>query len=168
VSRIHPERFFAWTPQTGVRGATSIVALGESTMARVTVVDDSSEFIDLMRALLAEDRHHMTGFEAVGATVEDIVASDPELLVVDLRLEDTPQSVSGWELIILARAHRDLLDVPVILCSADVFELKKRAADLEQLANVHVLTKPFQVDEMLGLVRQLVAQPEPPKLQVVG
>jgi DNA-binding response OmpR family regulator len=137
-------------------------------VARVTVVNDSSEFLDLMRALLAEDRHHMTGFEAVGTHVEDIVASDPELLVVDLRLEDTPQSVSGWELVILARAHRDLLDVPVILCSADVFELRKRATELEQLANVHVLTKPFDIDEMLGLIRRLLEQPKPPKLQVVG
>jgi hypothetical protein len=30
------------------------------------------------------------------------------------------------------------------------------------------MTKPFAVGEMLGLIRRLLEQPEPPKLQVVS
>ncbi|MDQ4036181.1 MAG: response regulator [Chloroflexota bacterium] len=126
-------------------------------MARVTVVDDSSDFLDLMRDLLGTLGHEMVGFEAVGASIEELVDSQPDLLVVDLRLQDTPQVISGWELIVLARSHRQLLGTPVVLCSADVWELKKRAKDLEQIANVHVLTKPFDVDVMCGLITQLLA-----------
>jgi hypothetical protein len=32
-------------------------------MARVTVINDSSDFLDLMRDLIGSLGHHMTGFE---------------------------------------------------------------------------------------------------------
>jgi CheY-like chemotaxis protein len=127
-------------------------------MARVCVINDSSEFLDLMHDLLDSLGHEMTGFKAVEASIESVVDSKPELLIVDLRLEDKPQEISGWELIVLARSHRQLVDVPLILCTADVWELKKRSADMEQIAGVHVRTKPFDVNEMCELIDELLAE----------
>ena len=127
-------------------------------MARVTVVNDSSAFLDLMRDLLATLGHEMVGFEAVTASIEQLVDSTPDLLIVDLVLQDTPQVMSGWELLVLARSHRHLLSVPVILCSGDLWELEKRADDLEQIANVHVRTKPFDVDDICDLIERLVSE----------
>jgi CheY-like chemotaxis protein len=124
-------------------------------MARVTVINDSSEFLDLMRDLLVDLGHEMTGLQAVETSIDEVVSSHPDLLIVDLRLEDKPQEISGWELVVLARAHRQLLSVPLILCSADVLELKKRARDLEQIAGVYVRTKPFEVDDMSELITRL-------------
>ena len=86
-----------------------------------------------------------------------MVDTRPDLLIVDLRLENRPQEISGWELLVLARSHRRLLDVPVILATADTWELKKRARDLEQVAGVHVRTKPFDMDEMCELIQRLLA-----------
>ena len=60
-------------------------------------------------------------------------------------------------MIILAKSHHDLLKVPVILCTADVWEVKQRAKDLEQIAGVHVRTKPFDMDEMCHLIQTLLA-----------
>jgi CheY-like chemotaxis protein len=128
-------------------------------MARVTVIDDSEEFLALMQDVLLTLGHEMAGFQAVQASIEEIVDSNPELLVVDLRLQDRPQEISGWELIILARSHRHLRDVPIILCTADVWELKKRARDLEQVAGVHVRTKPFELDEISELIQRLLDEP---------
>jgi CheY-like chemotaxis protein len=125
-------------------------------MARVTVINDSSDFLDLMRDLIVDLGHAMTGFQAIETSIHDVVESQPDLLVVDLRLQDRPQDISGWELIILARAHRQLLGIPIILCTGDVWELKKRAADLEQIAGVHVRTKPFEIDEMSDLITRLL------------
>jgi CheY-like chemotaxis protein len=128
-------------------------------MARVTVIDDSEEFLTLMNDILATLGHEMTGFRAVEASIEEVVDSHPKLLVVDLRLEERPQEISGWELIILARSHRQLMNVPIILCTADVWELKKRARDLEQIAGVHVRTKPFELDEISDLIQRLMDEP---------
>jgi len=126
-------------------------------MARVTVINDSSDFLGLMEEVITELGHTMTGMEAIGVSIEDVVHSRPDLLMVDLRLENTPQEVSGWEMIVLAKAHRDLLNVPVILATADVWEIKKRARDLEQIAGVHVRLKPFDMDEMCDLIQRLLA-----------
>lgn len=128
-------------------------------MARVTVIDDSEEFLALMQDVLSTLGHEMAGFLAVKASIEEIVDSNPQLLVVDLRLQDKPQEMSGWELIILARSHRHLRDVPIILCTADVWELKRRARDLEQVAGVHVRTKPFELDEISDLIQRLLDEP---------
>jgi DNA-binding NtrC family response regulator len=126
-------------------------------MARVSVINDSSDFLELMRDLLSTLGHEMTGFMAVKASIEEVVASKPELLIVDLRLQDRPQEISGGELIILARSHRHLMQIPVILCTADVWELKKRAQNLEQIASVHVRTMPFDVGEMCELIQRLLS-----------
>jgi CheY-like chemotaxis protein len=128
-------------------------------VARVTVINDSPQFLALMRDILHDLGHQMTGFVAVEASIEQVVESKPQLLIVDLRLQDKPQEISGWELIILARSHRQLTHVPIILCTADVWELRKRAADLEQIAGVHVRTKPFDVNEMGELVQILLGEP---------
>ena len=129
-------------------------------MARVTVVNDSPEFLALMDDLLSSLGHESVGFQAVEASIEDLVASRPDLLIVDLRIEETPQQISGWELLVLARSHPMLVNAPVILCTADVWELKKRSADLERIAGVHVQVKPFDVDRMTSLVNQLIGTGE--------
>lgn len=127
-------------------------------MARVTVINDSEAFLALMREILLEAGHGMTGFQAVATSIQDVLDSRPQLMIIDLRLEDQRQEMSGWELIILSRAHKQLMNVPIILCTADVWELEKRAADLEQIARVHVRTKPFHVEEMISLVQRLLAE----------
>ena len=53
------------------------------------------------------------------------------------------------------------MNVPIILCTADVWELQKRADDLERMAGVHVRTKPFNVEEMIELVQRLMAEAHP-------
>lgn len=127
-------------------------------MARITVIDDSSDFLDLMRELIDELGHDMTGMVAVTTTIHEVVDTQPDLLVVDLVLGDTSQEVSGWELMLLARAHRSLHDVPIILCTADVWAIKQRATDLQMIADVHPLTKPFALDDMWQLIEDLLAE----------
>ena len=127
-------------------------------MARISVIDDSMEFLQLMQELFAADGHQVTAFPTVEASIESVVASNPDLLFVDLRLRDGPQSISGWELVVLARSHRLLMSTPVILCSADALALKERAVDLEQLDGVYVRPKPFAIDEMSELVERALAE----------
>jgi CheY-like chemotaxis protein len=125
-------------------------------MARVTVINDSLAFLALMDDLLGAMDHEMTGFDAVTASLDEVVASRPDLLIIDLRLEDERQAISGWELLALARAHPDLRSLPVVLCTADISELERRSAELEQIANVHVRPMPFALPEMTNLIDELL------------
>lgn len=125
-------------------------------MARVTVIDDSVEFLELMRQVLDELGHQMSGLPGIESSVEEVVSTHPELLMVDLRLDNSPQQVSGWELLRLVRSHRDLHDVPIIVCSGDLRELKNRSKELAEIDNVHVQAKPFSLEEIGQLIDRLV------------
>jgi CheY-like chemotaxis protein len=127
-------------------------------MARVTVINDSPEFLELMRFLLDDLDHDMVGLEAVRTSIHEVADTKPDLLVIDLRLANTPQEVSGWELMLLARSHRDLGRLPIILCTADVRFVTERADDLAEIAGVHVITKPFDLADMEGLIERLLAE----------
>ena len=125
-------------------------------MARITVIDDSSDFLDLMRDLIDELGHHMTGMAPATSTIHEVVDTEPALLIVDLVL-DTPQEVSGWDLMLMACGHRALRSVPIILCTADVWGLKQIATDLQQFAQIHIIIKPFELDELSQLIEDSLA-----------
>jgi DNA-binding response OmpR family regulator len=121
----------------------------------ISVINDNPEFLELMRDILDEDAgYQVTTFHDGDTTVDDLAASAPDLIVVDLLLG----GASGWEIVALARADERLKEVPVIVCSADVGALQDRAADFERVGRIHVLAKPFGIEELTGLVEKLVGR----------
>lgn len=50
-------------------------------------------------------------------TLDDLVSSHPELLIVDLRISG--DDMKGWDVLMLARLDELLCDVPLIVCSAE-------------------------------------------------
>lgn len=131
----------------------------ESPRPRITVVNDNPEFLELMAAVLDEDEGYaVTKFDGDATTIDEIAASDPQLLIIDLLLGGQ----SGWEIVTLARSHGALADVPIIVCSADVTSLRNRAPELNEIGNVHVLPKPFGLDEVTELVDRLVGRERQP------
>ena len=125
---------------------------------RISVLNDNPDFLELMSAILDEDAGYAVElFNGKETPIGELAASDPDLVIVDLLLG----GASGWEIVTLARADRRLADVPIIVCSADVTALREREAELVRIRNVHVLSKPFGVDELTDLVEGLVGRPVP-------
>jgi CheY-like chemotaxis protein len=128
-------------------------------MARVTVVNDSEEFLALMAEILGDLGHQMTGYRAIEVSIDCVVGSAPDLLIVDLRLDDKAQELSGWEVMLLARAHPTLRGVPIILCTADIYGIAERETELAEIGGVELVTKPFTIDEMAEVIGRLLDQP---------
>jgi CheY-like chemotaxis protein len=125
---------------------------------RISVINDNADFLELMSAILDDDAgYDVTVFGGESTTIAEIAASDPALIMVDLLLG----GASGWEIVTLARADERLANVPIVICSADVIALRDRAAELATIGNVHVLAKPFGLDEITGLVERLVGRGQP-------
>ena len=125
----------------------------QSERPRITVVNDNPEFLELMAAILAEDAgYDVTLYNGEKTSMDEIAGSRPELLIVDLLLG----GASGWDIVALARADERLAGIPVLVCSADETSLRDRAEELEQIGNVHVLRKPFGVDELTDTVTGLL------------
>ena len=124
-------------------------------MARVTVVNDNPDFLDVMNDVLAVLGHEATVVTGESASLDDIARSRPDLLIVDLRL-DTGILNDGWGIVVGSRAHDRLQDVPLILCTADAEFVRNRAEELSALTDVHPLPKPFGVDELEELIERLL------------
>jgi DNA-binding response OmpR family regulator len=132
--------------------------MSEQRQPRISVVNDNPDFLELMSAILDEDAgYNVSLFNGQETEIGTLAASEPDLIVVDLLLG----GASGWELVTLARADERLAGVPIIVCSADVTALRDRAGELESIVNVHVLSKPFSIDQITGLVEGLIGRAVP-------
>ena len=124
---------------------------------RISVLNDNADFLELMQAILDEDAgYEVSVFSGEDTSIDQLADSNPDLIIIDLLLG----GASGWEIVTLARAHGRLAVVPIIVCSADVNGLRARAGELERIGNVHLMTKPFGIEEMTTLVEELIGQPE--------
>ena len=135
-------------------------------MARITVVDDNPDFLETMFSILdGVEGHDVAGFAGNTTTIEELVASDPELLIVDLRIAG--DDMRGWDILMLARAHDSLRRVPLIVCSGDTQTLRARAVEFARIGNVYTLEKPFGLDDVISLVDRVLAE-QPPRSEMAS
>lgn len=92
--------------------------------------------------------HKVAGFDGE-STLDDLVHSRPQLLLVDLRIAGA--DMKGWDLLLLSRADPSLRDVPLIVCSADTQTMSARAAEFKRLG-IYTLLRPFSIDEVKSVV----------------
>ena len=130
----------------------------QSRPPRISVLNDNPDFLELMSAILDEDAgYDVQLFNGKETGIDELAASDPNLIIVDLLLG----GASGWEVVTLSRADPRLANVPIIVCSADVSALRDRADELETIGKVHVLVKPFGIDQITELVERLIGRAVP-------
>lgn len=122
---------------------------------RISVVNDNPDFLDMMAIILEEDAgYDVTLFAGEVASIDDIAAAKPDLMIIDLLLG----GASGWEIVALTRADERLAAVPIIVCTADLVALRDRAGELERIGDVHILAKPFGIDDATTLVEGLIGR----------
>ena len=111
-------------------------------MARVTVVNDNAEFLELVHDILEGDRYETTMIDGDRPEVLDLIRSSrPDLLMIDVRL-GVPGD-HGWEIAGEVRSEPQFSELPVLLCSADVVALHELESGLAETRRVATLEKPF-------------------------
>ena len=121
-------------------------------LPRITVVDDSPEFVGLLDEIFAER------FEVMGAShqsIQAIAETRPQLLIVD----NEPASghgLSAWQLVNSARDDDELRHVPIIVCTTDYVSFDADGERMARLDNVHLMAKPFALDVLEKLVSRLL------------
>src|SRR5207237_303524 len=73
----------------------------------------------------------------------------PDLLILDIRFGGV---ASGWRLLDQLGRNPHTARIPVILCTADARALESQRAALVE-RGIRCLAKPFDVADLLGLVR---------------
>lgn len=118
----------------------------------IVVVNDDTDFLNLMHELLC-DEGYQTIIHREGSTAYEKIRSEkPDLAILDIRLEH-PEA--GWSVLELIRLQPETTHLPVIVCSADARMLHDKQ-DWLQKHRVEILEKPFNLDDLLELVRRMV------------
>lgn len=123
-------------------------------MARITVVNDYRAFLEMMDCLLREDGHEVRGFHGQTATIAEMSATRPDLLIIDVMAKG--ETATGWDVIALARLDDALKRIPILVCTADITQTEARIDELERLGDIHVLAKPFGAEELHATIRPLL------------
>ena len=121
----------------------------------VAVVNDDTDFLELMQTLLAEEGYETIIWKA-GKTAHDMIRQrNPDLVILDILIGN---EASGWHVLDLLRLDPRTTHIPDIVCSADARSLRERAERLRQ-HRCETLEKPFDLDELLAKVRAAVGSP---------
>lgn len=127
-------------------------------MARITVVNDNPEFLELVRDILEDERYQVTTVDGDKPDALDRVRSSrPEVLMIDLRMGR--DQLHGWDVAQQVRAEPELDDVPILVCSGDLKAMNEIADQLADTKNVATLVKPFGIDDLTAAIDRLLAEP---------
>jgi CheY-like chemotaxis protein len=119
----------------------------------VFAVNSSPDFLLIVRELLEDEGYAVTTSDFAPNVFTRIVMRQPDALIIDV----TDGETAGWDL--LRRLHTEpaTTDTPALVTSTSP-ELLEQA--LEQAAwygtNRTFMTKPMDLDELLGTIRELV------------
>ncbi len=130
---------------------------------KVLIVDDDQELVRILSiCLTAEGYEVCAAFDGISAVMQ-AHKERPDLVILDVRMP----AGSGTNVVEKLRASTRTFNIPVLFLSAlPCEELKEKAA---QAGVIHYLTKPFDLDVLLGTVKRILGvEEERPVLKVMG
>lgn len=117
----------------------------------ILVVNDTQEILELFRAILEEEAGYKVTLSSIKPQMLDMVKEvQPDLIISD---HVFGEEKVGWQFIQRLKMDRDTANIPIIVCSGAIKDLKENEGYL-MAKGVGVLYKPFDVDELLALVEQ--------------
>lgn len=117
--------------------------------AHIFVINHSPEILAIIHDLLEDEEYEVKTAEVDMITPVEIEQAHPDLIILDGLFGQQ----NGWKLLNHIRANPVIDTIPIILCTAAENEVHKRIAYLRQ-QNIPVLFKPFEIDDLLDIVRQ--------------
>jgi CheY-like chemotaxis protein len=122
-------------------------------MPHILVVNDSVEFLQLMEELLVDEGYEVSLSEYGATARETAKRLGPDLLILDVRLPD----MDGFEVLNMLRLDPETRDIPVLLCTAAVRDVQAQEPLLHE-RGIPVLFKPFDLDELLRTIEEILGQ----------
>ncbi|HEV2653776.1 MAG TPA: response regulator, partial [Ktedonobacteraceae bacterium] len=105
-----------------------------------------------------EGGYRVTTAESVFEEVADVENLQPDLILLDFLLQGRN---TGWNFLQKLKLHRPTKDIPIVLCTAALSDVKEQESILIQ-KGIPILYKPFDVDELLHIVDQILSSPHNP------
>jgi DNA-binding response OmpR family regulator len=120
---------------------------------KILVVDDDPDVRELCRTVLATEGYHVLEAEDARSGISLSRKERPDLILLDWMMPE----VDGMDALRAMKMHPSTKDIPVVMLTA-----------LDGLTQITVatfngaegyMTKPFEIDDLLSLVRRFTAAP---------
>ena len=118
---------------------------------RIVILDDDEDTLELFSVIMQAEGYEV---ELRGLLFEDLAEVEqlaPDLIILDLFMG---AKQTGWEFLQRLQATPATTSIPLILSTAGVLTSEQEQAIQERA--ICVLFKPFEVDELTQLIKQLL------------
>ncbi len=124
--------------------------------ARILVVNDTQEILELFRMLLEEEGYDviLAGFPI--QTIDEIEQIKPDLIILDLVFGEEK---TGLQMLQMLKMKRSTAVIPVIVCTAALRLVREQEGYLVS-QGVHLVYKPFDIDRLIDNIKQLLESHE--------
>ena len=119
-------------------------------MSKILIVDDDTTITELMKALVKMDGHEPAIVNDSLQAIETANVVKPDLITLDLMMP----GLTGFDLCKLFSEDPNFSNTPIIIISAKDDQATKQQA--LKLGAKQYLTKPFDVDEFLSTISDLL------------
>src|SRR5258708_409470 len=119
----------------------------------ILVINDDHAILELFRLMLEAEGYEVHLSLITFEDVREVEKLAPSLIILDLKLGKDNQ---GMLLLQQLRMYRPTMLIPIILCTAAVKIIQEQEETLRR-KGIPVVYKPFDVDELLTVVRQVLA-----------
>ncbi len=125
--------------------------------SRILVMDDDDSILELYRLLLEGEAGYEVTLSLIAIEeVSSIAEMQPDLIILDAKLGSHNE---GLLLLQKLKMYRPTQTIPILLCSA-AEDLLRQHEETICARGVAILHKPFDIDELLHLVQQLLGEKE--------
>lgn len=125
---------------------------------QILVIDDKSELLHLMRRVLEDEEYQVSILQDGRDAFTQVKTQLPDLLILDLKLGN----ISGQDVLKQLKQDPVTAEIPVIVYTAAVLEAEEvsKLIDSEptRYQSVHVVQKPFELEDLLVLVENLLSK----------
>jgi CheY-like chemotaxis protein len=121
----------------------------------VLVIDDAEEVVELFRDIIEGMGHRFSGTTFAPDDLSEVTKAEPDLVILDLVMNGEKV---GWTLVQKMRMSRETQNIPVLVCTAVTDDIREQEGRLTSQA-VHVLAKPFAIDQLELAITKALAMP---------
>jgi DNA-binding response OmpR family regulator len=123
---------------------------------KILVINDSPDFLEFMREFLTlEGGYEVATYDQSEGVLEQVTRTPPDLIILDIVFR---RGRSGLEVAEELSTVAETTGLPVLFCTAlSEREIADDARTIITARNQRILYKPFDVDELLRHVRELLA-----------
>ena len=119
-------------------------------MARILVINDTQELLELFRILLEQENHEVVLSGMPILKISEVEQIQPDLIILDIIFGDQK---TGWQMLQMLKMKRSTARIPTVVCTAALHEVQQQEGHLIS-QGVRVLYKPFDIDNLLAIIEQ--------------